>query len=269
MRKEYYIWAPPYNPRSAGVKALHYLCHELNRRGETAYIIGKNYADVNSALNTPLAYVVPTKESILVYPEIIEGNPYGAQHVVRWLLYYAGAYSNKDTFASTEQTWGYTTRIARDFGTGNVMFLPTVDETFFVPPPEGTKRKGSCYYAHKYKTFFGGKPSEIRGSVEITNPGQTREEVLRLLQTSEVFYAYEDTALIIEAALCGCPAVCMPSTFFRECCGLEDFSAGVAWGMEELDKALSTVKDAHKQYALCKDVFKYQLAEFIERTQNA
>lgn len=266
MRKPYHIVAPAYTEKSAGVKALHMLCDALNKRGETALIVPMDLPVVSPALDTPIA-LRPDEEAIVVYPEIIEGNPLDAKHVVRWLLYYAGTYRGNKRFLETDMVWGYTTRIAADYGTGDVLFLPTVDENFFVPPSAEVEREGTCYYAHKHRTFYGGTPAQVSGSVEITNPGQSRDEVLRLLQTSKVFYTYEDTALMIEAVLCGCPVICVPSEHFKEGCGLDDFNAGIAWGLAEFGKALTTLGEARYRYQLLKDVFEAQLTKFIDKTQ--
>lgn len=253
MRRPYHIYAPEYTEQSAGAKALHFLARELSAAGETITIVpfGRD--------------ALPSVGAIAIYPEIIVGNPLGASRVVRWLLYYAGRYRGNHEFPHRDKVWGYTTRIARAFGTDKVLFLPTIDEKIFVPPTSGT-RAGACFYAHKYRSFYGKVP-DAHG-VEITNPGQSREEIIRLFQTSEVFYTYEDTALTIEAALCGCPVVCLPSEVFPECCGLEEFNAGIAWGVDEITKAQDTVRNAHEQYAGLKANFKTQLSAFIQDTQT-
>lgn len=265
VRRPYHIVAPAYTETSAGAKALHLLCDALNKAGEKAFIVPMESPVFNPDLNTPLVSV-RNSEAITVYPEIIEGNPLGAKHVVRWLLYYAGRYRGNSFFPDTDMVWGYTTRIARDYGTEDVLLLPTVDDTVFTPPVEKAERDEVCYYAHKYRWFYGKLP--LMTGTEITNPGQSREEIIKLLQSSCVFYAYEDTAMIWEAVLCGCPAVCVPGASFKECCGLDDFSAGVAWGVDELDKAIATVGEARKQYQGLKATFINRLQSFIDKTQK-
>lgn len=269
MGKPYHIVAPAYTESSAGAKALHLLCDALNRRNKRAYLVpmGEPFA-VNSELNTPIANIAD-ENTVVIYPEIVEGNPLNAKHVVRWLLYYAGHYRGNARFPETDLVVGYTTRIAKAYGTSHTLLLPTVDDTVFKYPPEGTKRKGSCYYAHKYRNFYGGTPDEVfRDSVEITNPGQSREELINLLQTSTVLYAFEDTALIFEAVLCGCPVICIPSASFKENCGLDDFKPGIAWGLEGFGDALHSLPNARRQYQLLKDWFEVQLDIFIAATQE-
>lgn len=257
MNKPYIIFSPPYTDSSAGVKALHFLCDALRAAGEEASI-----ARMDMSCKTV------SDDSIVIYPEIVDGNPLQAKHVVRWLLYYAGCYRGNYRFPETDMVWGYTKRIARDYGTNNVLFLPTVNENIFVPPPEGTKRNGSCFYARKYKWIFNGPlHGTTNQSVEITNPGQSREEIIRLLQTSEIFYAYEDTALLIESVLCGCPAVFIPNPKFPECCGMEEFSAGIAEGADNIVFALESVSGARSAYTAIKESFPVALNNFIKSTQ--
>jgi hypothetical protein len=96
-----------------------------------------------------------------------------------------------------------------------------------------------------------------------------RGDVIRLLQRSEVFYAYEDTTLIYEAALCGCPAVLLPTEHFTRSVALDEFARyGVAWGVEEMDYAKATVGAAREAYVLSVEKFWDDLGRFVELTQE-
>ena len=71
-----------------------------------------------------------------------------------------------------------------------------------------------------------------------------------ILRESEVFYSYDETALIHSATLCGCPAVLLPSDKFRDCHTLEDMgSHGIAETPEELPRAQATVAGAWPHYS--------------------
>jgi hypothetical protein len=96
----------------------------------------------------------------------------------------------------------------------------------------GVARKGSCFYSHKHRLLGGRLTDDVGHSTEITRQ-MPRTDVIRLLQRSELFYAYEDTFLIMEAVLCVCPAVLLPNEIFKECHTLEDFgTTGVVSGNE-------------------------------------
>ncbi len=250
----YLIYAPPYTHLSAGIKCLYMLRDALVQRGEVAEMV-------------PMA-ILPFPEvnddDVVVYPEIVTGNPLGAKHVVRWLLYYWGRYRNTGRYPHTDLVYGYTKRVAEHYGTEKILFMPSVDTTEFILPSEGTKRSGACFYAHKYRMFYRQTPQNH--GIEITNPGQSRADVVKLLQTSEVFYAYEDTALINEAVLCGCPAVCVPTKSYWVFLADHEFKAGIAWGEDNLEQALSTIKLAPYEYSYAQDMFKEQLTEFISET---
>ena len=72
---KYLIWTPDYRNNSGGIRALHRLCHLLNRRGQEAYV---SNPIVNKDWNT--LYLDPkniTDDFIAVYPEIVWGNPFG------------------------------------------------------------------------------------------------------------------------------------------------------------------------------------------------
>jgi hypothetical protein len=277
----YYIVSPPFTEKSAGVKVLHMLCHALNVNGQRAYTVvmntrpqgGEVYCArfVAPAL-TPEAkqhYAARGIDPIVIYPDIVSGNPLNAKRVVRWLLAPAGAYGGDKAFPATDSVWSYSTRIARAAGYPNVLTCPASDPAVFVPSP-GIERHGTCFYSHKHRLLGGRLTDEAIHSTEITRQ-MPRADVIRLLQHSELFYAYEDTFLIMEAVLCGCPAVLLPSETFKECHTLEDFGTnGVAWGNEpDLVKAAQvTVAQGREHYFEVIAAFWTQLRRFIQGTQR-
>ena len=80
----YYIWSPDYFRTSGGVKVLYRLCSDLNKKGQKAFILGKN---LNPELNCPQfnEKEVPQR-SIAIYPEIVFGNPFNSKVVIRYIL---------------------------------------------------------------------------------------------------------------------------------------------------------------------------------------
>src|SRR5215471_20939854 len=58
-RHPYYIFCPDYRENSAGVLALHFLCHSLNLIGYEAYVTAQS---VNPRLRTP--QLTPTIERV-------------------------------------------------------------------------------------------------------------------------------------------------------------------------------------------------------------
>lgn len=108
-RRTYIVLSWPYNENSGGVIFQHKLVDELNRLGERAflrrtcpivklgprgwvrYLMRRGPMTTHPDLNTPIARRRDiTDDVIVVYHEMLPGNPMGAKNVVRWLLYRSG-----------------------------------------------------------------------------------------------------------------------------------------------------------------------------------
>ncbi len=285
-RHPYYILTPPYTRFSAGVKALHLLCHSLNRKGEHAYLaipnVNKYKALVNLDLFTPILTVNHIKHHfskgltpITIYPEITIGNPLNAPFVIRYVLNFPGLLGGDRRYADDEFIIAYS-KILCDAvpNCRNILYIPTSDPIIFSPFPK-IERSGTCFYAGKYKGFGDVKLLDItKNSVEITkdkSTSQTQEQIAELFRRSELFYCYENSALITEATLCGCPAVLLQNKYFDKAIGSMDIGwDGIAWGVNpiEIQRAKDTVHLARTNYLKLYKSFENQLNEFIALTQK-
>ena len=211
---------------------------------------------------------------IVVYPETIVGNPLNAPLVVRYVLNFPGLLGGDKVYPPSEIIYAYSETLGAAAGSPqNILFIPTTDTTIFYPPDVEVRRKGSCFYAAKYKIFHKGELFDItKGSEEINREGhniQTPKEIAALFRRSEVFYTYENTALAIEAVLCGCPAVFIPNPYLTEIIGAEELgSEGYAWGTDqsEIARARATVAKGRDNYLRLYDRFWRQLDEFVSKT---
>ena len=99
---------------------------------------------------------------------------------------------------------------------------------------------------------------------------QTPEQIREFFQTSEFFYCYEDSALALEAILCGCPVVFVPNEHFHETLGGKELGGlGYAWGdsQEQLAHAKNTVVAARERYLELLEEANQSVKSFIEETQ--
>ncbi len=283
-RHPYYIYAPAYTQMSAGIRVLHLLCHWLNRKGQLAYIVPfQDTADYTSLeLLTPLLtreiadrHISPDKSPVVVYPEVISGNPLQASSVVRYLLNRPGLLGGDHTYSKTEMIWAFSGYLASETERcDGVLHMPVLDDRIFYPQP-GQHRSGTAFYASKFKNIHNqqvfGIPTD---SVEITRErpdSQTPQEIADLLRRSEYFFCFENTALAAEAVLCGCPAVFMPNQFLDRPIAIEELGwDGYAWGTDpqELLRAKSTVERGRDNYRRTVRNFFVQLDSFIRQTQN-
>ena len=290
LKSPYYIATLPFTRYSAGVKALHLLCHGLNLRGQRAYLLPIHPTDrreresfCEPSLLTPLLTRKMAKHHaeygmcpIVIYPEIVVGNPFNSSCVVRYVLNFPGALGGDKIFNSKELCFGYSKILAAETtDPENILFIPASDTRVFYPKEPEKKRTGSCFYASKYKKYFNGQLFEITSnSLEITS-GQTNsqspEQIADIFRQSEVFYTYENTALAIEATLCGCPVVFLPNSYLTSIIATEELGRdGFAWGnsVTEIARAKQSVKRAFDNYKRTINLFYGNLDVFVLKTQE-
>jgi hypothetical protein len=285
-RNAYYIVAPPYIRWSAGIKALHILCHALNRSGERAYMVIRPFIRSLPATHPDLLTPLLSKEAIdadaargltpiTVYPETVQGNPLNGPLVVRYVMNFPGLLGGQRRFPADELCFGYSSVLAASVGVPeNKLFIPASDTEVFQPEPRAA-RKGTCFFAGKYKDFHRAALLDItRDSVEITRDqpdSQTPLQIAELFRRSELFYCYENTALAIEAVLCECPVVFLPNEHLTSIIATEELGPdGYAWGADprEVERAKATVARGRLNYLRTYENFWRQLRHFIEVTQQ-
>ncbi|MDR3529799.1 MAG: hypothetical protein P4L90_04450 [Rhodopila sp.] len=285
----YYVVTPRYIQSSAGVRCLHLLIHWLNRIGCHAYAYfpseweSEYRMKVNPDLITPPLtqdiidfHFANMRSPIVICPEIFPGTLPNAPLTVRWFGNYPGAIASLETSERCDMKYAFSRRLAVALGEPeNVLCIPVIDTRTF-RKDDTRERHGSCFYASKFKMFFGGVPFDLPpGSIEITRDlpdSQTPQEIAELFRRSEYFYCFEESALVVEAGLCGCPTILMKSEYFTNPLGVDDFGwDGFAWGNDrsEVDRAKQTVHKVERNYEDLIKRFFPQLEAFVTKTQAA
>lgn len=278
----YYIYALDYRRTSAGIRVLHALCDALMRSGHEAYVRANV---LNPALMTPrlteeviALHREQGVEPIVVYPEVIGGNPLLGNVVVRYLLNRPGLLqrSNDEEFGADDIIYAF----SRDLQLpgqpdDQVMFMPPFDRQIFRMPDDPARRIPGkiCYYLGR-----GGQghiaAELLRGdSVEITQKWPACwEDMAALFQECEYFYCTESSALAGEAALCGCVSVVLPNQWAPKVIGQSESKGyGVAWGLEpqQLEWARATLPLLQERMVEQEHEFWVALDAFITVTQKA
>ena len=225
------IAAPPYNHHAAGIVVLHELCDTLVRLGYDAYIIffhsGKspNFScgwSSDPSLHGPglLKGQLPDsgldvfasellKEGIVIYPEVIVGNPLGASQVVRYFL-------NKDGGLSGLPTQYLPTDYKLAF---SKVFFPDADGFLFklLVSPHFHSRNVPLALSRHLDTTYVGKGSlysetfRIKNSILVTKfwP-EDKEQLGLILRNTRYFYTWDSVSSTnIDAVLCGAVPVVM------------------------------------------------------------
>lgn len=195
---KYLIWSYDYSHASAGPKALHRLCHELNEAGQEAYV---GWPGTNPEWNTPYHAAPLEGDWCAVYPEIIGGNPWNAPHVARWVLNTPGHLGGDKTYGPAEHVFSWSPLFLEGVP---LLFLPAIETDIYVDRHE--PREGELFYVGK------GSQGDTNGAAAITLAmRQDRYALADALNHATLLRCFDDvTAMADIALLCGCP-VQMPT----------------------------------------------------------
>lgn len=226
---KFLIVAPRYTAKSAGIMVMHQLCHDLNALGYPAAIVLSDVQDVTYSNNPK--YFGPNldfyaingeaelqrfiDEGIVIYPEIVKGNPLKAKKVVRYVL-------NTESFVSGNKMH----ESADDFILSyspvyhknphalltNLMHHPAFNDENTLPALERTL---DVTYIGKGSTY--GECFVVPSSLEITRAyPKTKEELALVLKNTRYFFTWDyRSATITDAIFCGAIPVFMSSRPFK------------------------------------------------------
>ena len=287
----YFIYAPRWITSSAGIKALHFLCHSINMKGHKAYLVmaeapHNGEPRINPHLNTPIlsqeisdAYFRASINPVVIYSETVPGNPLGATYVVRYLMNFAGALGGLKQFPENENILAFSKKIAEDYASinktvePNVLFLPPIDPREFRKQNE--KKPYQVVYAGKYRSFIG-KPPKVGTlpTVEIFRDGprmQNRFQVKEILKNATVTYSFENSSIVTESILSGTPARFVRNEFLGEVIAeVELGNGGMISGDSENDfeAARDSIDIGIAQYYRSTETYLVELDKFIDETQE-
>jgi hypothetical protein len=259
-----YIMSPPWTEHSGGCTVLHKLCHLLNEKGVKTYLhpmfhgqpfISRNDWKVEFSTN------VDKQNDIVIYPEGISGNPLGFKKVVRLVLNNPKP-EERGYLPSDKLVYHHDFFYRYDFNmnTKKIVHLRDGSPQYKLHVIEsrvdefkdlGKYRMGTCYTMRKAGEK-GYKPThDLDMSIEIPDNARM-QDLLQIFNTTKRFYCYDSCSYLSTiAALCGCESIAVPEpgldkeTWLDMCPGLRN---GVAYGEDDLERALSTSGDYLRKY---------------------
>jgi hypothetical protein len=212
------MWIGDYTHASAGVRVVHRLAHLVNQVGGDATVIAEK---TNPAWNTPRRTWGMTAGTIMLYPEVTDGNPANAKRRIRYVLNVPGKIGGPTRYDDDEMVFYYAPAFLESAQAATSELL-TPDRLLpiEVMEPElfyndrSLRRSYDCVYLGKGIHIWeaGIRPPEIEGAFVIRRdfyppwPGN-REETAYLLRNCRRFYTYDrNTAMFQEAIRCGAEA---------------------------------------------------------------
>lgn len=259
------IFTPLYDENIGGIIVLHKLCSILNKMGHSAKLWHtKNPTKINTLrtflqkLRYKIKYTIKPEKfqspyrleiasrkdvenSIVIYPEIIDGNPLCAKNVVRWKLYKPGAFTGKINYGDNELFICYNMKFIDEHFkykiSGTLSITENMKETY--QQTNYSSRKGTCYMVRKGdKRNLNYHP---KGALKID--GMSHKDISAIFNQYEYFISYDLYTMYSNyAAICGCKSIVVPEEgkTIEEIAAEQNARPGVAYGMENIETALQT-----------------------------
>ena len=200
---DFVIWSPPYDDNSGGIIALHILADLIAKQGENAYLYSTKTFEGSSVKliqdNTDITF--NEINTMFIYPEIINGNPFGGKFVTRWLLNTPGKCGGNGIYKDTDLIYKYyeyfnapdESKVLGELRT----FRLKLDKFF----DRGLDRNGECFIVKKGRDKILDKHSS--DSLNMDNY-ISDEHLINVFNSKEFFVSYDSmTFHLQQAALCG------------------------------------------------------------------
>ncbi|THF65696.1 tetratricopeptide repeat protein [Pseudothauera nasutitermitis] len=272
----YYIFAPGYTHRAAGVRCLHYLCHILNELGYEAYV--PHGTRISPHLRTPRLdpetiknHFLSGKTPISVYPEVAYEYSFQTPSKALWLLNTPGTVGGPKILPADALIFHFAEWITPQERESARLTTPLVDLRIFNNDnnEHDQSRTLTCYYAHKYLIAGFQVPDAIKdGSISLCQDiPRSPEEIAAILRRSKVLYCYEQSSITNEALLCGCPVLRVPSDYLTK----EGWNPpGTGWADEPgiLEKLTREVNDYRALYENSNSYMLDSILDFASSTQQ-
>jgi len=299
MQTRYIIFAPSYNRSSGGVIVLHKLCHLINELGGNAVVyplfqqykiskkdlsgliklINKSIDGIfrkyktNPEFNTPIYTGEVTNNDIVIYPELVFGNPLKAKNVIRWLLNKPGFFTGETFYGANELYFKFDHGLVNDFYfygstlSNNILNILHVPYEIYNEKNTQEPRVGVAYSIRKDKI----KPKTYHPEDAILIDGLSHEEIAKIFKRVKQFISYDAySAYSSFASLCGCESIVVPEegvTKEQWYPKIEN-RYGIAYGFEDLEFANKTRHLKRQHFEKLDKAYAQSVTEFMQESKT-
>lgn len=162
----------------------------------------------NEKLNCPIKYTpFVSSNTIVVYPEIVEGNPLKGKKIVRWILYHPGGHTGRSLLNNDELKFYYQKAFIEESYNLHKIFTLNYINIDLCKQTNFNERKGNCYIIRK-----GSKRDDLPQSFDgpIIDK-MSDEEIANVFNQKKYCISYDTmTFYTIFAAACGCIPIIVP-----------------------------------------------------------
>jgi hypothetical protein len=273
------VYTYNFDINSGGIIALYNLAKLLNNRGiRTKLFILDWNKQTNPVYNDRTNRFEIKEDTIVIYPELVEGNPLGVKNVVRWILLEMDKTPNR---ISIPKTWG-PNDLVYHWETGEntrqlcIMWYNPVFRNNNTSGP----REDTCYIVKK--------GSLINSNIEYFHPENSicidnnndLEYINSVFNKCKYFYCYDpNCAFTIFAACCGCIPIIYPinglsaEEYFKSRIFNYKgtvYNKGIVYGnnIEDIDRASTELDGLEDGYKLLFNRYLETVDRFLEDIQS-
>jgi hypothetical protein len=250
--------------RDGGVTVQCYLANILDTLGVRCKVIGLNN-ESNILFNNKYTDDFDVNECIVIYCEGIQGNPLHAKNVVRWMLSPLGKnvpYHFIHTWNKNELVYYFNPELRFEKHLIGIKYkmltCPYLNPN--IKNYNTNKRYGTCF--HYRKTQYYNKITVLHKETDFEiYRHHTQEDYIEFFNKYKFFILYDPLSfLTIISIMCGCVTIVHPvegqtklewlhTTFYSLYLTANNLNNiyGIAYGVEDIDYAKSTVHLAYEQ----------------------
>jgi hypothetical protein len=275
-KKKIIIYTPPFDIKCGGIVVMHYLAKIINEYNPSRFyckLFMHNNIKYNNIFCTDFARMDEINDNtIVIYPEIISGNPLGCKNVIRWILLELGIEMPLDH----SKNWSST------------------DLIYYWEPKNIYLNKMTCHYLNpifkntnnniRYKTCYLIKKGQlIHFNINYFHPSDSinidnfsLEEMTNIFNQCKYFYSYDPKSMyIIYALICGCTPIIYPleniskEDYFKTTIFYKNntiYTKGISYGNseEEVNYAVNTMNEGLNDLNLIFNTERNTVYDFLE-----
>jgi hypothetical protein len=210
------IYIPPWDIKCGGITVIHYFVYLINTfYNEKFYaklFMHNNIRYKNPFCNDFAQIDEINDNTVVIYPEIVSGNPLNAKNVVRWIHLKLGIempinHYNKWSMNDLVYYWESKEKTDNDL-IYKQLTCPLLLNLF--DNNNNMEREGSCYLIKK-GTLIHKNIQQIHPDNSLCIDNSSLKEINQIFNKYKYFYSYDpNSAYTIYAAICGCIPIIYP-----------------------------------------------------------
>lgn len=186
------------------------------------------------------------EKTVVICGEAFVGVPFGAKHVVRWIMNTAGVYGGDGAYNLTDHIFQYHPWFEVDQRYKVSGLLTAIDLDYQLKTYQNKNlpnRKGGAYLVRKGRDKIHNQHPANFVHADPLLEKMSDEEAADFFNSIETFISYDDMTFIsVQAALCGCKSIIIPGEGDRSAENLKKVNRikGVAYGFDDQEWVQST-----------------------------